>query len=409
MNTDPKTHLAQTLETYGISWSEAAEIGQWALAHWADVAGFIAGLPAVARQPFFSPQWRTFNGLVNLLAPSLDAFPLGLLEEQAAGSGQQAATSEAELHDHLMLHGARGMIGPAVALQVIGALPQIIQAVMGLWSVIDPHRVIRGRHFRAPSPMSESHAETLLQSPRQIRGAFGSGAAPVIACVNFSTKLADADFQSMVAAAQEAWNEFFAPVWGIAGKLHIVAASSLAKGQVAPPGMWCCAFWDNADEPGALGYHDLTQDGWPLSHIFVATTIADGSAVSVTFTHELWEMLVDPGIQLWATNSNSGQNFAYETADAVEETDFLVNGVAISNFVYPAYFEDFRQPGSTKFDHLGKVQKPFQILPGGYSIVEREGQSSQIFGSPDKTHRFAREDRRLHRTEFRLKKLPAKA
>ena len=48
----------------------------------------------------------------------------------------------------------------------------------------------------------------------------------------------------------------------------------------------------------------------------------------------------------------------------------------MSNFVYPAYFEDFHKPGSVKFDHLKKVKKPFQILTGGYQIIFKGGKWS---------------------------------
>jgi hypothetical protein len=73
----------------------------------------------------------------------------------------------------------------------------------------------------------------------------------------------------------------------------------------------------------------------------------------------------------------------------------------MSDFVYPSYFEAFRRAGSVRFDHLGKVRRPLQILPGGYQIVFRDGQVSQVFGSKAKQRSFAREDRRGHRSEAR--------
>lgn len=38
----------------------------------------------------------------------------------------------------------------------------------------------------------------------------------------------------------------------------------------------------------------------------------------------------------------------------------------MSDFVYPAWFESFRQPGSTQFDYQQKITQPFQLLAGGY-------------------------------------------
>ena len=73
--------------------------------------------------------------------------------------------------------------------------------------------------------------------------------------------------------------------------------------------------------------------------------------------------------------------YAYESADPVEALSFPVNGIPMTDFVYPAYFEAFHKAGSVRFDHLRKVKKPFQILSGGYQIIFRNGKWSQVFGS----------------------------
>jgi len=50
--------------------------------------------------------------------------------------------------------------------------------------------------------------------------------------------------------------------------------------------------------------------------------------------------------------------YAYESADPVEEETFKVDGVEMSDFVYPAYFEDFHEPGSTQFRSFEKIKTP---------------------------------------------------
>ena len=80
---------------------------------------------------------------------------------------------------------------------------------------------------------------------------------------------------------------------------------------------------------------------------------------------------------------------------------FKVDGFDMTDFVFPSYFEAFRKPKSTKFDHQGKVTQPFQILKGGYQIVFKNGKWSQITGSAAKKKALAREDRRGHRSETR--------
>src|SRR5437762_8145612 len=73
----------------------------------------------------------------------------------------------------------------------------------------------------------------------------------------------------------------------------------------------------------------------------------------------------------------------------------------MSDFVSPSYFEVFRKPKSVKFDHLNKVTKPFQILKGGYQIIFKNGNESQVFGSAATERRIRNEDRRGHRSETR--------
>ena len=227
-----------------------------------------------------------------------------------------------------------------------------------------------------------------------IMAAFDHGQVPTIACINKATGPLGVDFNKLVLALQKFVDTRFAPVWGTQARL-VKAAHFL-------PGAWAMAFLDNADVQNALGYHDLTPDGLPLSKVFVQTTLRAGQKVSVTACHELAEMLVDPAINLCST-SPKGLIYAYETADAVEEEEFNIDGIAMSDFVYPAWFEGFRKPGSAQFDHLKRVKQPFQILRGGYMPVFRNGQWTQIFGSPAKKKRFAKEDRRGHRSEYRRK------
>ena len=229
---------------------------------------------------------------------------------------------------------------------------------------------------------------------RIIAAAFDRGQIPTIACFNRATVPlgVGVDFDRLVATLQQFLDQLFVPVWGTPARL--VKTTGFRKGT------WALAFLDTADVANALGYHDLTPDGLPLSKVFVRTTLGDGQKVSVTASHELAEMMVDPAINLCSTGPQN-RLYAYETADAVEEEEFLLEGVPLSDFVYPSWFEVFRKPRSTQFDHLTKVTRPFQILSGGYMSVFQNGRWTQVFGSRAKAARFAREDRRGHRSGYR--------
>jgi len=252
-------------------------------------------------------------------------------------------------------------------------------------------------------------------------GAFNQGVTPTIACFNKSTvPLSEwgVDLDTLIEAMQEYVDRHVAPVWGTLAILH--------KSTGFEPGEWAIAFLDDSDQAGALAYHMVTPEGLPLSNVFVKTILQSEpkQSVSVSASHELVEMLVDPAINMYTTGptpkitytySYAGGDpvkairlrydiatlYAYESADPVEEETFKVNGVDMSDFVYPAYFELFHEPGSVKFDHQNKITRPFQLLSGGYQIIFINGEFADVFGSKAKEKRFAKEDRRGHRSEMR--------
>lgn len=230
---------------------------------------------------------------------------------------------------------------------------------------------------------------------RPIYKAFDQGQIPTIACFTDKSCKTPLGYTltSLVKALQDYVDKYFAPVWGTPCKL--VATSGFIKGG------WAIVFLDDADEPGALAYHDLTPDGLPLSKVFVKTTLNAGESISVSASHELAEMLVDPACNIMTTGPDPKAIYCYEMSDPVEALSFKVNGFEMSDFVYPSYFEAFRKPKSVKFDYLGAVTKPFQILKGGYQIVFKGGRWTQTFGSKAKEKAFAKEDRRGHRSELR--------
>jgi len=224
---------------------------------------------------------------------------------------------------------------------------------------------------------------------------FNQGGVPKIACfIDPTTQTPlDISLEKLVAALNTFVHDHVAPVWGTPANL--VVAQGFVKDA------WAIVFLDDADQDGALAYHDLTPDGLPLAKVFVRTTKNAGASLSVATSHELVEMLVDPAINLWASGPDPLAMYAYESADPVEELSFAVDGVDMSDFVYPSYFEVFREPNSVRFDHLGKVTQPFELLSGGYQIVQKGGVQSQTFGSSYKESRFTREDRTGHRSETR--------
>ncbi len=187
-----------------------------------------------------------------------------------------------------------------------------------------------------------------------------------VAVINESTVLTDAQLQAVIPALQTQVSRDFAPVWGIDAELIFVP-----HGSQPPAHAWWLIILDNSDLASALGYHDLTDQGLPLGKVFAGSDIKMGYQWTVTASHELLELLADPYTSLAAfiqPDANTGILYAYEVADACEADNlgYSINGVLVSDFVFPTWFESFRQPGSVQFDFCNHIQKPFQLLPGGY-------------------------------------------
>jgi hypothetical protein len=229
---------------------------------------------------------------------------------------------------------------------------------------------------------------------RSVRGvAFNQGKFPTVAFVNLAKTPLGVDLGKLVAALQKQMENDFVPIWGYPAKLYVTDKPQ--------PDEWQVVFLDDADAANALGYHDLTKNGQPISKVFVKTTIAAGQKVSVTASHELLEMMIDPGAQLWAQSTN-GRFYAYEMCDAVEDEEYVIDGISVSDFVHPSFFESWHGQGSVQFDHLKKVSRPFQTLQNGYQIVTDGKSVKEIFGSIVKARNFfTLEVRTQHRSEYR--------
>jgi hypothetical protein len=192
-----------------------------------------------------------------------------------------------------------------------------------------------------------------------------------ISILNESTLVSDDQVRRIVPALQTQVTRDFGPPWGVFADLDFVPS-----GQQPPPNHWWLIMLDNTDQAGDLGYHDITSDGLPLGKVFVGTDLQYGSSWSVTASHELLEMLGDPAINLTAlvqseftVNENVvGRLYAYEVCDASEadQYGYQIDGILVSDFVYPSWFEPFRAPGSTQFDQQKLIGSPLQLLPGGY-------------------------------------------
>ena len=186
-----------------------------------------------------------------------------------------------------------------------------------------------------------------------------------IEIINASSVLTDSEILPVVSALEQQVQKDFAPVWGMSANLEFVP-----KGKKPSAKAWWLAICDDSDQAGALGYHDLTTNALPIGKVFAGSDLKVGHEWSVTASHELLEMLVDPGINLTVfaqSSETAGILFAYEVCDACEDEKFAykIDKVLVSDFVYPSWFQAHAPVGS-QFDFKKHIKKPFELLAGGY-------------------------------------------
>jgi hypothetical protein len=183
-----------------------------------------------------------------------------------------------------------------------------------------------------------------------------------IAVINESTVAADADVQKMIPAFDSQWNQDLNSIWGVGA-----ATFGFAPKQTAPPaGSWWVVFLDDSDQADALAYHDLTNEGLPISKVFVKTIAADKASLSVGASHEICEMAVDPWLNS-AYQDQQGVFWAGEVCDPVEDDQYgyTVGGILLSDFVTPNWFGHLHAVGD--IDLEGHARAAFEVLSGGYA------------------------------------------
>lgn len=195
---------------------------------------------------------------------------------------------------------------------------------------------------------------------------------------NKSTVVGPDEFLSMVEACAAQDRDDFAPAWGF-----VPAQIAANLDGEEDPNAYQMMIVDTSDSPGALGYHDNDAQGKPRGYVFAKTTVDDGGKVSVTLSHELMEMRLDPSCTLWSQTPD-GNMRALEACDAVEADTYPKTvgdaTVQVSNFLTPAYFSGVATGAPTDYlDKLNRQIAPART-PGGYDIlIDTTGSPSQEF------------------------------
>jgi hypothetical protein len=204
-----------------------------------------------------------------------------------------------------------------------------------------------------------------------------------IGIYNNSTLVTDADVQTMTNAIQNQVKNDLCPSW----ERDPVTVAMMGGKKSVPSTIHAIILVDSIqDEPaGVLGFHTENKDGKLWGTVAVEPELGNGGkiltgdwSVSSVLSHEVCEMIVDPNCNLWA-NNNTGRAYSLEVCDPCEAPTYSVDGVSVSNFVHPAWFDPNRGK-SAQYDHLSLLHAPFTILKGGYVVYEGAGKAMQVYG-----------------------------
>src|SRR5215471_9382345 len=152
-----------------------------------------------------------------------------------------------------------------------------------------------------------------------------------IAVVPIRAGIAVEEITSVSAALQKQVMRDFAPIWEVQATVDYFPAL-----EAVPVGYWPLLI---VEDGAGLGTH-VDRNGQPMAYVEY------GPTWSLTASHEALEMLADPtGLRFVAGDAPLTEServeFLVEVCDPCQGADnaYTVNGVLVSDFYTPAYFE----------------------------------------------------------------------
>lgn len=181
-----------------------------------------------------------------------------------------------------------------------------------------------------------------------------------LALVADTDRITSSQLNRVAAALQKQAIRDFQAVWDVTATVD-----GFDQLEDVPVGYWPMIVRDDIDVPGAAGVH-LDKEGQPFA------LIQYSDSWSLTSSHEMLEMLVDPfGNRLVAGQSpqpDQGRvEFLVEVADPSEDARFgyQVNGMLVSDFFTPNFYDPLPAPG-VRYSFGGYITAPRTIREGGY-------------------------------------------
>lgn len=188
-----------------------------------------------------------------------------------------------------------------------------------------------------------------------------------IALIDATGHILDEDVMRVAAAIDVQVRRDLASFWPVDA-----VVSALPHASLVGPGVWPVFIVADTND-GSAGFH-RTFHQQPYSEV------VEGPNWSIAASHEILEMLADPsGNRLVAAREvvvteqgdvrDGGGTMEYllEICDPSEDPTFAydIDGVLVSDFYTPAFFDDFSAPG-VRYSYRGAIAHPRRACPGGY-------------------------------------------
>ncbi|WP_337044232.1 hypothetical protein [Emticicia sp. 17c] len=214
-----------------------------------------------------------------------------------------------------------------------------------------------------------------------------------VGIIDLTGRISYTEMQRAINAFQKQVNLHLFPRYGVEATInHYFLETD------APSGTWFTWIVDEMDTQGLNGYHFIDN----IAGSIVGTG-AKGYAVgtasgnpfglvkyspnwTITCSHEIIEKLVNPYIdrQVKTDVDNDGvvnEDLLMEIADPVQANAYEIDGIMVTNFVWPEYYTDLLPISGRKYDQMGVISKPNELAEGGYFSFKRAGQWWQGFKS----------------------------
>ena len=214
-----------------------------------------------------------------------------------------------------------------------------------------------------------------------------------VTVVNLSALVDDATLSTVLEAIKIQITRDFTPEWGIAANLSSTRAS-LTTGKIQVDAATDAMIYlaDSTLDPrsgttGLAGYHAENRGAVPYGFVYLDVCKTWSEPWSCTLSHEILEMLADPTAAMTVAGPDSRVNspnpptvtYHLEVCDPTNGDSYLINGIAVSNFVTKRYFGLLGSSPATNQQRL--TLNPFGVRPGGYVQFDDATGVNEVDGS----------------------------